>query len=610
MGFKNGRWEFHGHPQHFKSTLEEERYFKREQERYITGHDGICGWHYEFLTTYPISARADGTPSYPKFFEHSEEFIFPALEKSSRTGTDIIVAKLRGAGFSVIFGGFVPIKVAKDNPGSRIVLTSDGKEKTNELMENKILLSLALMDERIRPAIGSHDKSTGTLFFGEKSKGSKIFNEGLLSKIVCIDTNSKPDAYKKVEGPGIKYLLGDEAAIQKYLKKVLQVGTPNMIKDGKKVGFSVVGGAAGSDSAGLESFRDMWENAKTLGFHQIFMPAWAYLEYVPKYNSRGDALPGQYTDCTDGNGRVVKTKVINEINKVRKALEQLHDKSYLLNFKMMYPIEIDDVFNYAESAYWDAEVLMKIQEQEKEYRKAIRVKDISKTENSYFIQKIEGTGTGTLLATAHEQGWAKILQHPMKDVPYLAATDPIPFISGTTDKKRSKISFGIKNLNTNQYVAYLHERTHDATKTVERMILLQDYFNGAINYPEKNAMGTILEAYKNAGRLNIVGKTPPELRPKTSVRVEYGIPKSNEEIYQHLYEYVKNNINLMWLKPFYDEYQGFPIENCDFIDMMVVMEAAQYYLSKKSKIAQAKTFNSIRVWNPIRMQYEKKIIKT
>jgi hypothetical protein len=607
MPFNNGRWEFFGHPQTFKTTLEEERYFIREQERYITGHDGISGWHYEFLTSYPISARADGTPSYPKFFEHSEEYIFPALDKASKHGTDIIVAKLRGAGFSVIFGGFTPIKIAKDNPGSRVVLTSDGKDKTGELMENKIIQSLGMMDEHLRPSIGSYDTKTGTLFFGKKSKGSKIFNEGLLSKIVCIDTNSKPDAYKKVEGPGIKYLLADEAAIQKHVKKVLQVGTPNMIKDGKKVGFSVVGGAAGSDSAGLESFRDMWENAKVLGFQQIFMPAWAYLEYVPKYNSRGEALPGQYTDCTDGNGRVVKSKVITELMKVRKALEQLNDKSYLLNFKMMYPIEVDDVFNYAESAYWDAEVLMKIQEQEKQYRKAARTKEISKTENSFFLQKMEGTGT--ILATAHEQGWAKILQHPMKDVPYLAATDPIPFISGTTDKKRSKIAFGIKNLNTNQYVAYILLRSHDSTSTVEKMILMQEYYNNAINYPEKNAMGTILESYKNAGKINLVGKTPAELRPKTSNKIEYGIPKANDEIYQYLYEYVKTNIGLLWLKPFYDEYQGFPIDNCDFIDMMVVMEAAHYYMKKKSKIGEAKKFKTIRVWNPIRMQYEKKIIQ-
>lgn len=607
MAFKNGKWEFSGHPKIFRTTLEEEKYFAREQERYVTGHDGICGWHYQFLTSYPISARADGSPSYPKFFEHSEEFIFPALQKSDKNGTDIIVAKLRGAGFSVIFGGFTPIKMVMDYPGSRIVLTSDGKEKTNELMENKILATLAMMDERLKPSVGHHDKSTGTLYFGIKSKGSKIYNKGLLSKIVCIDTNSKPDAYKKVEGPGIKYLLGDEAAIQKYLKKVIQVGTPNMIKDGKKVGFSVIGGAAGSDSAGLENFRDMWENAKALGMQQVFMPAWAYLEYVPKYNNRGDAMAGQYTDCTDKNGRVVKSKVISEIMKVRKALGQLNDKSYLLNFNMMYPIEIDDIFNYAESAYWDAEVLMKIQEQEKEYRKAVRQKEISKTENSFFLDKSQATGS--IIATSHDQGWAKILQHPMMGVPYLAATDPIPFISGTTDSKRSKLSFGIKNLNTDQYVAYLHERSHDATKIVERMILLQEYYNSAINFPEKNAMGTILEAYKNAGKIHLVGKTPAELRPKTSIRVEYGIPKTNDEIYQHLYEYVKKNISLMWLKPFYDEYQGFPMENCDFIDMMVVMEAAQYYLRKKEKIVKAKEFTAIRVWNPIKLQYEKKIIK-
>lgn len=607
MAFKNGKWEFFGHPENFRTKLEEEKYFARERERYETGHDGICGWHYQFLTTYPISARADGTPSYPKFYEYNEEYIFPALEKSAKTGMDQIVGKPRGVGFSVIYGGYTPIKLAMDNPNSRCILTSDSKDKTIDIMENKIISSLNMMDDRIRPKIGNYDSNKGELLFGIKADGSKIFNEGLLSVIKVIDTNSKPDAYKKVEGAGMIYVLGDEAAIQKNIPKMRESAIPNMMRNNIKRGFMVIGGAAGTDSAGLANFRYMWENAKVLGLHQIFMPAWAYLENVPKYNKRGELIHGQYVNCADDKGRIIKKKVIDELMRVRAALDQLSDKTYLLNFKMMYPIEIDDIFNYAESAYWDAEVLMKIQEQEKEYRKATRTKEISKTENSFFLQKMETTGT--ILATSHDQGWAKILQHPMDGVSYMAATDPIPFISGTTDKKRSKLSFGIKNLNTNQYVAYLHERTHDATRTVERMILMQEYYNNAINYPEKNAMGTILEAYKNAGKLMLVGKTPAELRPKTSTRVEYGIPKSNDEIYQHLYEYVKNNVNLMWLKPFFDEYQGFPIDNCDFIDMMVVMEAACYYNKKKSRIGQARQHKTIRVWNPIAMRYEKKIIQ-
>jgi hypothetical protein len=54
---------------------------------------------------------------------------------------------------------------------------------------------------------------------------------------------------------------------------------------------------------------------------------------------------------------------------------------------------------------------------------------------------------------------------------------------------------------------------------------------------------------------------------------------------------------LILLKPFFDEYKDFPIENCDFIDMMVIMEAAHKYIKGKSRIAQANQFKIVHVWN-------------
>ena len=591
--FQNKRiWDFSGHPtkDSFKTQLHYDRYWEKEKEFHSVGFADINPLLYKYLTLYPIAARADGSLSYPMFFEYDNEEIFPSLQLSMQHGTDQIVLKGRDVGFSSRYIGFIAPEMALSFPRSNVCLTSDNFLKTKGIAKTKIMDTLNNMVEQYKPEYKESEKY-GIHFIQEDSY------------INVVDTNSRPNAFQKVEGIGYIYVVVDEGFIHEYGDKLQQTLVFSQKKQGRKVGFTVIGGSATLNSKGLSSMQSMWESAKQLGIKPIFMPPQEYILALPKYDKAGNAIEGKYEDCTDKYGRPDKKRVIELIKRTRGILEKLNDKSIVQAYTLRYPLEVDEVFQFSSSAFWDRDEVKLIEEQKKVVSSAGR-KD-SPFREKFFTLHLKDDNT--VLPMQGSNGEVVVIEPPRKGCEYDLATDPIPATSSVMDSrsKLCSIVFKTRDENGNRLglfpVAYYKQRKSDAKKMFDTIVAMQIWYNDAKNDFEKtNGFGTFFALYKSANALHRLHKTPVKFIPKNATKIEYGMPKHNDnagEMYDNMHSMVLSHISNIHAAEFFKEYKAFLLENCDFMDALVIGCYRQKLIAEGKTRNNAANFMMISVWD-------------
>lgn len=584
-------WNFNGHPskKDFKTELHFQKYWEQQKVYHEEGFHGVNPLLYKFLTLYPISARADGTLSFPMFFNYDNEEIFPDMQLSLKHGTDQIVLKGRDVGFSSRYMGFLAPEVALTYPSSNICITSDNYVKTRNMVMRKISNTLEVMQEPYKPEY-SYSEKYGIHFTLE---GSNITN---------VDTNSRPTAFQKVEGEGYKYVVIDEAFIHEYADKLQQTLVFGQKKMGIKVGFTVMGGSATLNGKGLTAMQTMWESAKQLGIKPIFMPPQEYILNLPKYSKSGEQIEGQYEDCRDKYGRPDKKRVIEIIKRTRGILEKLNDKSILQGYILRYPIEVSEVFEFSSSAFWDKDEVRLIEEQRK-------VKESENRKNGLFKEKhftLHIRPDNTILPIQGQTGSIVVIEPPKKGCEYIMSTDPIP-VTSSIMKDRSNLASIIFKVKDEQgrademICSYYIDRKADARKMYDNMKAMQLWYNEAKNDLEKNnGFGTFQSIYKGDNSIKLLAKTPIKFVSKSSTKEEYGIPKHNDnkgELYDTMHSWVLNNIEKIYATPFFKEYKVFDMENTDFMDALVIGTYRLKVLREGKVRSNAANYVTISVWN-------------
>jgi hypothetical protein len=282
----------------------------------------------------------------------------------------------------------------------------------------------------------------------------------------------------------------------------------------------------------------------------------------------------------DGNpGLLDRKKAKEAFLQNRLVLEKLPNKQVLMEYIMMYPLELSELLDVSKEAWWSEEEMLEMNAQKKVISMAVKTQDYTKCDRAAVIYKDNSQNKLRVDYDVYEDSARYfIFEEPMEGRNYGVGIDTIPFV--TNNIEGSDHVAVVKCFDTNQYVAMYAERSYDANVVARNTINLQRLYFDAPALVEKNSIGALKTAYENIASINLLAFTPLRFRPKGWTR-DRGLNKDRNtpELRQLVRDYLfgraidDGSLKYMFMRRFYDEYPGFPFENTDFIDAMAMAEA-------------------------------------
>jgi len=585
--YRSGKWK-HKAPEYDKmSEADIMRYFEREQKRYDKGFMGLDGDYYMYLTQFMIRHRSTGEMSYPDDMEVYREIVFPHLKEVEKKNADSMWITQRGAGKSTVVTGYLPLKTAIKFPGSKTIMTSESAETTRTNFSEKLKVAWEGMHERFRPSLIDgqfpNEKNDKQYVKFGKRMGKNKSDSGSGSIVQSVETAQSPKSPTKLEGQGAKTVILDELFKHPYVADVRSKADPLTKLFSRKVGsIYYVGSLSDATARGLQNAVDLWTNAKSYGIIPLFVDATWFNKEIEIYNEDGHKVLGKFVDVSRKNGSIDRAKAREAILSNRKALEKLPNKKPLMEYILMYPLEINELMDVATDSWWmDDEVLM-YKEQKKNVEQAKVKSDYSFIDRpaTLYYENQELNKVGVSYDVKREHAKFFIFEQPQfADLQgktpknYVIGVDTIP---GNSEKDDGSDHVAVvKCCDTNQYVALYAERSNDMDRLAKQTIMLQRYYFDAPALVERNSLGALKLAYEYEGCMKLLAKNPKRFRPKGQKQIETGLHKGNNtpELRQMLRTYVGNNIYNIHLVRFFEEFLLFPFENTDLMDAMAMAEA-------------------------------------
>jgi len=583
VGFKSRKWKFAGIPD-FKTSTEAAQYYSKEERYWNKGRFGLEGDYYKYLTQYQIRDRTTGEEFYPDYRQVDHEIIFPWIREVQKNCMDGMWITQRGAGKSTLITGYLPLETAISYPGCKVIMTADSVETTRTNFSEKLKVAYDGLHPNYRPSLAAEwpDEKVEKQYvkFGKRKRGLK--DEGLGSIIQSIETAHGPKSPNKLEGQGSKLVIVDEIYKHPYVSEIRSRGGPLTKRYQEKVGSMVfVGSLSDATAKGLKTANELWESAGTLGILPLFVDATWFNPLIQKYDDRGMLMPGQYVDVRiDGNGGLLDRKKAREAFLANRAvLERLPNKNVLLEYIMMYPLDLNELLDVSRETWWSDEEMLEMNSQKKVVSMAIKTQDYQKVDRPAVIYKDHRTD---LLKVDYDvfEGSARywIFEEPYEGKNYGVGIDTIPFVTNNTEG--SDHVAVVKCFDTNQYVAMYAERSYDANVIARNTITLQKYYNNAIALIEKNSIGALKTAYENVASINLLSFTPIRFRPKgwqrdRGLNKDRNTPELRQLVRDYLFGRAADDgmLKYMYLRRFFEEYMFFPFENTDLMDAMAMAEA-------------------------------------
>jgi hypothetical protein len=333
-----------------------------------------------------------------------------------------------------------------------------------------------------------------------------------------------------------------------------------------------VGSLSDATAKGLKNALDMWQNAATYGIVPLFVDASWFNPYIPIYNEDGSLVNNKYVDVRDSNGYVDRVKAREALLNNRRILEKLPNKKAFMEECLQYPLDINELLDIATDSWWEEETVLMYKDQKQEVDLAVKHKNFNKCDQPAYVYP-KPTGEMDIKFLEKREG-AKyyIFELPVIGRTYGVGIDTIPFT--TINDKGSDHVAAVKCFDTNQYVAYYAERTYDADDAARRTMYLQQLYNNAVALVEKNSIGALKTSYKHKGCMDMLAWCPRRFRAKNA-KPEKGLnkDKNTTELRLLVRDYVKSNMQDIWIDRFFGEFFNFPFENTDFMDAMAMAEA-------------------------------------
>ena len=545
-------------------------WYEKERDYWINGRFGLVGPHYFALTQGTVKT-ASGKRIRP-FWRDADEDLYGSYVKARDMGWDLMVLKRRELGLTLTFGGIIPLWISLTNPGSTTLLTSADKTRLEEMYKEKMRVAFDGLDKDFRPGVVS-TRQWGYLHMGRSVGDGTI--EGLDSKIVARETVDNPQAFEAYRA---MHVFIDEFFLHPYADKVLRSAQASVKSGFTKLAPIVLGGSAGESSvAGQKKGSALWRDAEILKLITVFVPGWKGISSAPKLDDKGNEIPGEFLNFCP-NGHSDEKAATEWILKTREKLDQADDKSALEVFIKQYPLDIQEVFSANAKGNLPKHVLEKIQAQERII-----------LGSQPPVQKVDLylSPEGDIKKRRNPKSNVMILEDPEPGHTYIAGIDPIPFVSKNMGDG-SRQALVIKDIDLNRYVALYAERDSDPEYIVEKMIMLQRYYNDAKAMLEVNRGGVVLEKYKNMGYMNLLAKKPMVLfKGNMKKDGSYGYYKNDhttERGNYYIVDYLSHYAEEIYFLDIIDEAKNYLVDNTDYIDAMIACEILHRNIIERHKV--------------------------
>ena len=551
-------------PDNKSSQLEIDKFWDREFARWREGYNSLTPQHYFYLTQIKIK-NAIGLEIRP-FWRDVDQLIFEAYRECTKKNKDLLIVKRRGVGLSSIFAGIIPIFTCLVYPGSVNLITSADKDRIKDLFMNKTLIAYDNLDQEIKPERSS-TRTDGYLNLSKKASDGTY--TGLKSLIVCKETVKKPNAFETYRA---KSIFLDEFFLHPKANKVRSSAQACVKDDFVKIAPIVLGGSAGIVSKeGAKLGRQLWQDAQNLDIVNLFLPGWMGVSSVPELKD-GEPTGKILNFCPNGHSQ--KDKAVEYIEKRREKLIKASDKDPYYTYVKEYPLSIEEIFELHNEGALPDDIIEKLSIQEK-----IILNTPPPIGTYNLVKKV----TGEIIAEPDIKGWVKILEHPQPNSHYIASTDPIPFGDSNINDGSDNVLI-IKDRGKETYIAIYKERNLDAEEVVNRMLLVQYYYNDAKNFLETNQGKVIYEKYRDmkvfdmlANRVMMLGIRYSDVRMKKGW---YKNEKTGARANAFFLDYLKQHSDKIWFQEIIDELKSFLSDNTDIVDAMLGGELYDADLTK------------------------------
>lgn len=539
-----------------KMSPKELRYhIEREYERWHTGHAGLIGRHYMYVSAWKIPAGTGQEFIRPKWRE-CDEFIFSEWEKvEGKESKQWLWVSRREIGKSSV-GAFASWYYNRMFPGSKSLITSDGKGKIFNVFDSKIWQAWERVDKNFSGDYvkGNCTEQNMNLHTSYKSVNEDGKEELVVSSITGKETTKDDLSAKNFSSSRCKFIWIDEIGLHERRDLVLRSALPTLHEGSKMNGVLMMCGTVeeGIKADSLNALVRMVDNAQVTGMvHVTFTPFW------------------MGSDVNETNGWDDEKGATIKRNKKLAILDQLADKRDLIAHKKNYPASIEEALSLG----GDNEALPKIVVEQ------IQVQDMELQRNPVPISRWSLVLNGDeVTSNPKKDGDWHILEHPQEGVEYIAGIDPIPFQSDekevNEEDKKSAHAVWIFKRPAMTLVAYYKERSPFVEEVFRKTLAGQRYYKDAVAMLEVNRGELIRKEYMDKGLRNMLAPTPKHLGIKMT-KVAYNVgywqhrTESNDNVgelcHKLLIKYLMDNTNKILFREFLSELLMYRKANTDLI---------------------------------------------
>jgi len=375
----------------FRDEAHRLEYYKEEKRRWIEGYGGLTGAHYFYMTQCYLK-DINGNIFRP-LWRQVDQLVFEKVESCIKRRKGLMVFKRRDVGLTSIFGGGLPFWFSLTNPGILINMTSKDRDGFVRMFSDKVMICFENMSEDIMnriPLNKNHTKDNAFLKMGIKKLGTDGVVRLHETTINLVETSENPRSVNKFSSGRAKYTFVDESALHRRIADLLRSMEATQMMNGYKEGFLALGGTIEHTLTNeqIADYQQLMADVVAFDIETIFLPC--YMGLITK-NGWDDVEAG---------------KAWYYENVEKKSLSS--NPSDLRAFKMNFPIDEDDVFQYSRGGMFEDDVvdLLKYQLEKlnKEGTPEAKIKLIDTPEGSVAVPDKSHSDTGFFEVEPPKQG--------------------------------------------------------------------------------------------------------------------------------------------------------------------------------------------------------------
>lgn len=550
------RFVFTPHPEEkeFKRAVEYQKYWETEKMRWIEGHQGLCGAHYQYLSQWKIKIGAQQMVGVPLWREDDEP-VFQEIELCEQTKKELLWFSRREFGKTSIFA-FTAYRQGRLYPSSSQVLTSSDKNKIFSIFGEKIIDILGTKDRKgyLHPAIAPkiiNINNTKQEMMAALSYPSKDGHEHI-GRMWGIETTDTPKSPQNVSSKRAMFIGIDEVGLHNRRQALIGSARPALVTNGIRDGLLMMCGTieAGIPSDSLMELQEMVRIAEETGDGRVLFTSY----------HNGMFMTNGYSD---------KKKAKEWWEKECEKLEKAGDRVGLMNFMKNYPPDLETALGIGGAGALPPDVMAKVVDQSKII---IKEKPPIQPHTLYLSQD---TRNGVEAKLDRKGGKVLILEHPQEGVKYLSGIDPITGTSADMSEARSEHAHVIYKPTAQTIVAVYVERHLDMEHLYRNSLMLQKYYNECSAMVETNAGALLIDNYKKEGNLSFLSNTPKKLTVKMPKQMHgKGYRKlENIDVFLHnmLVNHLRQFTQNIWFQKLIAELPLYLKGNTDILDAFLAV---------------------------------------